>query len=77
MVFGTSKFKCSECGCHFEGIAAEYHCCDIIAPCQCPECGSWHTFPYEESFLRKLLKIEKEPKPDILYKSIWKEIDNE
>ena len=45
MVFGTTTFKCDECGNKFIGMAAEWNATALIAPMRCTKCGSMHTYP--------------------------------
>lgn len=45
MVFGTTTFKCNDCGHKFTDIAAEWCATSYIAPVKCPKCGSMHTYP--------------------------------
>lgn len=45
MVFGTTTFKCDECGNRFVGPAAEWCATVYIAPVRCSMCGSMHTYP--------------------------------
>ena len=45
MVFGTTTFKCDNCGECFDGIAAELCATACIAPVKCPKCESMHTYP--------------------------------
>lgn len=45
MVFGTTTFKCDDCGHKFIGPATEWCATACIAPVKCPKCGSMHTYP--------------------------------
>lgn len=45
MVFGTTTFKCDDCGHKFVGMAAEWCATSYIEPVKCPKCGSMHTYP--------------------------------
>ena len=40
MVFGTTTFKCDNCGNKFIAPAAEWCATCFIAPMPCPKCGS-------------------------------------
>ena len=69
MVFGTTTFKCDECGNRFVGPATEWCATVYIAPVRCPKCGSMHTYPVALSNLWGILTPET-------YKKIWESIDN-
>lgn len=64
MVFGTTTFKCDECGNRFVAPAAEWCATVYIAPAKCPKCGSMHTYPVEISNLGGLFGSG-------FYKKIW------
>lgn len=69
MVFGTTTFKCDNCGERFEGIAAEWCATANIAPVKCPKCGSMHTYPIG---IRNIMGILG---PNSIYKKIWSTMD--
>ena len=69
MVFGTTQFKCDECGNKFEGLAMEYCASAITAPVPCPKCGSMHTYPAGALSIFNLIG------PSPIYKMIWKRED--
>lgn len=45
MVFGTTTFKCDECGERFIATAMEWNATVFLTPMPCPKCGSMHTYP--------------------------------
>lgn len=66
MIFGTTKFKCDNCGKTFRGVSGEWQGTAYVAPVRCPSCGSWHTMP--KSFFGLFTNKS-------VYKKIWKSID--
>ncbi len=66
MIFGTTKFKCDNCGKTFRGVSGEWQGTAYVAPVRCPSYGSWHTMPkgFFGLFTNKSV-----------YKKIWKSID--
>lgn len=69
MVFGTTTFKCDECGNKFIAPAAEWCATCFIAPMPCPKCGSMHTYPAGLSNLGGVFG------PNPVYRKIWESID--
>ena len=63
MVFGTTTFKCDECGNQFVAMAAEWRATCFLIPMQCPQCGSCHTIPAGNEIFRPI------------YKKIWENGD--
>lgn len=69
MIFGTTTFKCDECGNKFVAPAAEWCATAFIAPAKCPQCGSMHTYPAVIGrSLGGFLGLD-------LYKKIWESQD--
>ena len=69
MVFGTTTFKCDECGNRFVAMAAEWNATCFLIPMPCPRCGSRHTYPAGLSHFGGIFG------PSSVYKSIWKSED--
>lgn len=68
MVFGTTTFKCDECGNKFVAPAAELNATVFLIPMPCPKCGSRHTYPVGASNLGGLFGHG-------IYKKIWSHMD--
>lgn len=64
MVFGTTTFKCDECGNSFETFAVEWRATCFLSPMPCTKCGSIHTMPASASMFVKSV-----------YQKIWAEMD--
>lgn len=69
MIFGTTTFKCNNCGECFDGIAAELCATTCIAPVKCPKCEGMHTYPIG---IRNFMGILG---PNSIYKKIWSTMD--
>lgn len=65
MLFGTTTFKCDDCGNTFTDLAMEWNATALLMPMPCLKCGSRHTYPHSPFAFRA---------PDI-YKTIWGIID--
>lgn len=63
MIFGKGPFVCDDCGNKFIAFYAEWCATVAVAPCRCPACGSWHTYP-------PIGILGKE-----FYKKIWESMD--
>lgn len=70
MIFGISRFKCDICGDKFMALAAEWNATAFIAPMQCPNCGSFHTYP------ANLINLGGVLGPSLIYRKIWKLYDD-
>lgn len=70
MVFGTTTFKCDECGNNFEALAAEWCATCFLAPMPCTKCGSNHTMPASVFSLLGKLNPQR-----AMYRKIWAEMD--
>lgn len=68
MIRGTITFKCDQCGHKFKGPDIEYLATTLSMPLECPQCGSFHTYPS-----RSLLAFVNRP----VYKRIWKDLDKQ
>lgn len=78
MYFGyEALFTCDACGNKFSAPACEWMASTIIAPMQCPKCGSMHTWPEPGEPLIDLFgfaeRTKKEKKK--LYQKIWEGYD--
>lgn len=62
MVYGTTTFKCDECGNQFESLAAEMGPIAVLTPMPCPNCGGCHTYPVGTVFCD-------------FYRKIWETMD--
>lgn len=69
MIFGTTTFKCDNCGNKFIALAAEWHATCFFAPMPCTKCGSMHTYPIG---LNNFLGIFG---PNPVYRKIWESIE--
>lgn len=69
MVFGTTTFKCNECGTRFVSTAMEWNATVFLAPMPCPKCGSVHTYPAGIGNFYGIFGAG-------MYKLIWKQLDN-
>jgi hypothetical protein len=71
MIFGISYFKCDKCGKRFCSLSAEWCTTAFIAPMQCTDCGSMHTYPIQLMNLGGILG------PGPIYRKIWEINDKE
>lgn len=69
MIRGFTRFKCNECSKKFWGLAFEWRATALIAPLQCPQCKSFHTYPVG------ILGLGTGKAK--LYKEIWESIDED
>lgn len=69
MIFGTTTFKCDNCGNKFIAPAAEWHATCFFAPMPCTKCGSMHTYHVG---LNNFLGIFG---PNPVYRKIWESIE--
>lgn len=68
MVFGTTTFKCNECGDRFVSTAMEWNATVYLTPMPCPKCGSMHTYPATLSNAGGVLGPG-------FYRKIWEQVD--
>ena len=69
MVFGTTRFRCNECGTRFVSTAMEWCASVFLTPMPCPKCGSLHTYPIGFTNLGGILG------PNPVYRKIWESMD--
>jgi transposase-like protein len=70
MVRGKRRFKCDRCKSTFIALDIELAATVFSIPQKCPVCGSMHTYPCGPFGLFA-------PAGWLLYKSIWKRLDEE